>query len=255
MKRFFETTKWDDPWYAGLDHKSKLVWEYLISKADNAGIWQPNLKLAEFQIGTVIDWDKSIKALEKNLMVLPNGKWWITSLISFQYGELSGSSPMHKSIIAALNRHGLLEAYNKLRSSQSQKSKGMDTLTIPLGYPSPTVLVEVKDKEEVIKDRESEGKDWSAVLPFDSEAFKVAWVDWVKYRSETRKRLTPSTIQTQLAEMKELGEEESIARIKQSISNGWQGLFEIKKGGIYGNNGKNNVTHSATTEEQHAKGF
>lgn len=70
--------------------------------------------------------------------------------------------------------------------------------------------------------------DWTSILPFKSDLFIETWRKWVKHRSEIKKTLTPTQMRNQLDEMKSWGESESIKRMEQSISQGWQGLFEIK---------------------------
>jgi hypothetical protein len=62
---------------------------------------------------------------------------------------------------------------------------------------------------------------------------KKTWEDWVKYKKELGKTLKPSTIKLQLA-LLEKNQKDHIQIIKNSIANGWIGLFEIKpmtKGG------------------------
>tara|TARA_R110000868_G_scaffold51318_2_gene162881 strand:- start:558 stop:881 length:324 start_codon:yes stop_codon:yes gene_type:complete len=51
MKRFTETQKWEDPWFRRLRPEMKLLWQWLCDKCDNAGIIDPDLELASFQIG------------------------------------------------------------------------------------------------------------------------------------------------------------------------------------------------------------
>lgn len=65
-------------------------------------------------------------------------------------------------------------------------------------------------------------------LPFSSDSFAEAWADWMQFRAELKKKLTPSTAKAQLKKLSDMGERDAIASIRQSISNGWQGLFEPK---------------------------
>lgn len=58
---------------------------------------------------------------------------------------------------------------------------------------------------------------------------KEAWANWEQHRKEIRKKLTPSTIKSQL-KMLEKNKEDHVAIIEKSIQNGWTGLFEIKGG-------------------------
>jgi hypothetical protein len=77
--------------------------------------------------------------------------------------------------------------------------------------------------------KEGKGKDSRVTaidLPFESEDFAEAWNDWVVYRKEKKKKLTPSTIKMQLKKLEGIGEVRAIKMIAYSIGNGWEGLFE-----------------------------
>ena len=63
-------------------------------------------------------------------------------------------------------------------------------------------------------------------LPFPSDEFKISWEKWRKFRVEIKKRLTPSMIEAQLADMAKMGEKRAIAMIEHTIRKGWQGLRE-----------------------------
>ena len=63
-------------------------------------------------------------------------------------------------------------------------------------------------------------------LPYESEAFAETWNDWVAYRKERKKKLTPSTIKMQLKKLGGVGEVRAIRMITHSIEKGWEGLFE-----------------------------
>lgn len=54
MKRFTETTKWDDPWFRKLTPAAKLLWQWMLDHCDGAGVIDPDLELASFQTGCSI---------------------------------------------------------------------------------------------------------------------------------------------------------------------------------------------------------
>jgi hypothetical protein len=66
------------------------------------------------------------------------------------------------------------------------------------------------------------------VLPFNSESFSQAWVEWQSYRKEIKKPLTQTAITKHLNQLEKMGEQNAKASIDKSISNGWTGLFEIE---------------------------
>ena len=71
-----------------------------------------------------------------------------------------------------------------------------------------------------------EPKPKEAVLPFSSDAFKEAWGQWTKHRSEIRKPLKPTSTKMCLKELSAMGETRAIAAIEFTIAKGWQGLRE-----------------------------
>ena len=60
----------------------------------------------------------------------------------------------------------------------------------------------------------------------DTDAFNKAWLEWVQYRKESRKKLTPSTIRYQLKRLEKWGHDRAIAAIEETITQGWVGLRE-----------------------------
>lgn len=107
-KRFSETKIWDDVWFQELPIVWKCLWWYLFSKCDEAGIWKVNKKLAEFQIGRKIQWDKAFQYLnkDKERIKFYNGFWVIVEFVSFQYGDKVYTSvhPFHEKIRGMLDR-------------------------------------------------------------------------------------------------------------------------------------------------------
>ena len=77
--------------------------------------------------------------------------------------------------------------------------------------------------------KEGKGKEEEKIeidLPYESEEFRNSWDDWVTYRKEKKKKLTPSTIKMQLKKLESIGEVRAVRMISYSIENGWEGLFE-----------------------------
>ena len=65
----------------------------------------------------------------------------------------------------------------------------------------------------------------AVIFPFDTENFKSAWKNWLKYRSEKRKPLK-SILEQQsaLKKLSQFDEEFAIGLIETSMGNGWTGL-------------------------------
>ena len=107
MKRFTETTKWQDEWFQELNPKHKLFWSYICDNCDCAGVWKVNLRLASFQIGHDFTAKELLGAFTNRIEDLGNGRWWIISFIAFQYGTLSQDCAPHKRIMQVIANHGL----------------------------------------------------------------------------------------------------------------------------------------------------
>jgi len=59
--------------------------------------------------------------------------------------------------------------------------------------------------------------------------FGAAWESYLAYRKSSRlKSLAPASVQAQLRNLSEMGHDEAIEAIHQSIANGWQGIFPPK---------------------------
>jgi len=91
----------------------------------------------------------------------------------------------------------------------------------------------IQDASPLERKGRDQGREENALtLPFDSEKFSQAWKLWVSHRAEIKKKLTPSSIQGQLAEFEEWGEARAIAAIRHTIKMGWQGIREPDSGGF-----------------------
>ena len=77
------------------------------------------------------------------------------------------------------------------------------------------------------------------VFPNDNVEFGKAWGEWVEYRKQIKKKLTPLSAKKQLEFLK--GQPDPIKCINQSIQNQWQGLFEVKDGTAKNNTSKGSV--------------
>ncbi len=122
-KRFTDTNKYDDPWYAELPVDMKQAWDYLQCKCDNSGVWTPNFRLAQFQLGATVKWDEFLKSAAGRIEVLSNGDWWIVDFVKGQCGELSVKSKPHQFVIRLLKQHGVYERYLKSINTLKEKDK------------------------------------------------------------------------------------------------------------------------------------
>jgi hypothetical protein len=109
-KRFRDTELWDEDWYLSLG-RMRSFWDYLCDRCDFAGFWRPNFKRFESLTKVrvrVQEFMETVNTDERErVKVLPNGRWWLTGFVAFQYCQktrtLNPKNPFHRTIISALD--------------------------------------------------------------------------------------------------------------------------------------------------------
>jgi hypothetical protein len=143
MKRFTETTKWEDPWFRKLPPHLKLLWQWLLDRCDHAGVIDPDIELASFQVGYPFP-DGVLSEIQGRIIELTSGKFYIPKFIEYQYGKLSRECKAHNPVFASIEKHGIER--------------------VSIGYPKGINTLQDKDKD-TDKDKD-EDKDEDEVLPF-----------------------------------------------------------------------------------------
>lgn len=140
-KRFTDTGKWKDTWFQDLPMKYKLFWIYLLDECDNAGVWKPNFKLAQFQIGDSIEESEARRIFSSRMTVLDSGYWHIVGFIKFQAGKLNPNSHPHAAIIKTLEKHGismgLKGTYGTLIDTDKEEDKDKEQEREPFQFGQP----------------------------------------------------------------------------------------------------------------------
>jgi hypothetical protein len=83
-------------------------------------------------------------------------------------------------------------------------------------------------KKEHQKERRKKVAAAPVVFPpgIDTEDFKTAWSEWEQYRKDANlKNLPPVSVKAQLNHLEKMGEQDAIAAIRSSITQGWAGIF------------------------------
>lgn len=151
MKRFTETEKWRDVWFMDLPIKFKLAWLYMCDQCDAAGIFEPNTRLMECQIGEPINTTELLRQMGGRVEALKSGKWRIVGFIRFQYGrELNPKNNAHLGVIRALQRAGIDDLDSVFSNEEKNEGLGADQ---PLTSPCLGAQDKEKDKE---KDKEEQ---------------------------------------------------------------------------------------------------
>lgn len=172
---------------------------------------------------------------------------------------ICNSSEVHETIKSkfVLNSETNLFENVRLRDEISKRKKysesrannriGKKKETKPIKNTSKTYVPhmenedenEIEDKNEKenavekIKKPKSKNENLEIVFPFDNENFKGEWLNWKIYKSKEFK-FNYKSIQSeqsslmQLANLSGNNEKTAIEIIRQSMSNGWKGFFELK---------------------------
>ena len=159
-KRFIDSAIWEKAWFRGLSPAHKCAWVYILSRCDAVGVWDADKELAEFCIGSPVDWDSLISSCNGNIEVLPNGKWWLVDFCSYQYGDLTETCTPHRKYLSMLKKHGLLERVvkgyrNPFDTLQEEEEKEEE------------VLYTNANQEEAIASRATPKKPTKPAIQFD----------------------------------------------------------------------------------------
>lgn len=125
MKRFTETLKWSDPWFRKLTPELKLIWQWILDNCDSAGVIEPDLELASFQIGYQYPSD-TLLLLGDRVSSISQGKWHVVKFVKFQYGELSRDCKAHNPVFLSIKKHGIdgyLMGMDTLKETDTDKEK------------------------------------------------------------------------------------------------------------------------------------
>jgi uncharacterized protein YdaU (DUF1376 family) len=116
------------------------------------------------------------------------------------------------------------------KSAELRKlSKGSSTLVEGLleGSPNKKATLLLQSTSSNTSSNEEVGVEFPANL--QSADFGAAWESYLAYRKSSRlKALAPASVTAQLRNLSEMGHDEAIEAINQSIANGWQGIFPPK---------------------------
>lgn len=114
---------------------------------------------------------------------------------------------------------------------ESAQKRWSDANALQVDSKSNAKRREENIKEEKKKEEQKETPLRAFDLPFTSDEFYNAWIEWEQFRKDIKKKLTPLTAKKQIKFLGGAGEKNAIAIINQSITNGWTGLFKLSTNG------------------------
>jgi len=144
-KRFTDTEIWKKEWFLELSPSMKCFWKYITDNCNHAGIWELNLKLASFSIGSKVTIEDIEKNFSDKIVFIDKSKIFIPKFIMFQYkvndfSELNELNRVHKSALDLINKYDLLDPSKTLHSpligvKDMDKDKDKDKNSIVVKIP------------------------------------------------------------------------------------------------------------------------
>lgn len=141
-KRFIDCDKWDDPWFRKLPADYKTLWDFILCKCDNAGVWKVDFELARFLTNAMtIDNETALNLFNESkerVREFKKGYWFIVDFVHFQFGGFGGDNNFHKQIRKLLEKYGLddfqpqaspcLDPMDKDKEKDKEEDKEKDLL-------------------------------------------------------------------------------------------------------------------------------
>jgi len=120
-KRFIETELWQEERFLDSSIEQKLLTVYLFTNCNYIGLFKKSLRLVSFEVGFTVTKDEILDC-PLDIEQLKDGRFWLSSFCSFQYGDLKEACRPHRKYISELKKEGLLERVSK------GYQKGINTL-------------------------------------------------------------------------------------------------------------------------------
>jgi len=180
-KRFIDTELFDDPWFMDLSKDAKILWIYLITKCNHAGLIEVNEKLCKFQTG-LKSLDTIYKELGNRLVTVSKQLIFIPKFIEFQYPNFPNSNVRQQaSAIKLLLKYNLFNEENLTVSKELLNSYEHDTVN---GIVNDTD----KEKAEALNKKIEKFK--KQFIPYADKYSKQMLIDFFDYWSESNQLRT-----------------------------------------------------------------
>jgi len=151
-QRFTDSNKWLDNWFSNLSNDYKIVWLYLLDTADNAGIFQINIRLLNFNCSTNITENDLLETFKNRITKFDTDKCIINKFCIFQYGTDFLNSK-NKAVISAIKKliiAGLLDVdTNGIYTPKIVFDNSIDTPSIPYQKTIDTPKEQEEDKDKI----------------------------------------------------------------------------------------------------------
>lgn len=133
-KRFTDTEKFNDKWYRKLPILQKVIWEYLLSECNHAGILEKfDIELMSFKIGAEITL-KDFEIFGNRINFISDTIIFIPKFLNFQYGEFNPKNKVHLNVLRELEKYNINTPWAERGrsvdgSKEKEKEKEKDNTT------------------------------------------------------------------------------------------------------------------------------
>ncbi len=246
MKRFIDTELFSDEWFMNLSQEAKLLYIYMFTNCNHAGIINLNVKLAEFQTG-IKDIPSIIKQLGNRLervSKVSENVYYLTKFIKFQYPNFPNSNvKQQESALKILNEYGIYFNSNGTVRKDLGKSYGTVKKDLGKSYGIDNDNGNDNDNDndngngnEIDKSKKiNKGKLSFEEIEFpdlllEVKGFKESFENWFYYRKEIKKPLTSRAVKMQIKKLISFHQRgmDIVEVLDRAIINGWTGFYEIK---------------------------
>lgn len=174
-KRFIDIKIWEDNWFFGLSLEAKMLFFYMVTNCDHAGIIEINKVMAGVKTG-ITDlnsrFDDLISELQPKVERLNEDKWILMNFVKHQYKTLNAKNNCHKSACKILEDHGL--AYDVENKSLVKFNPSL-RLDQDLTYPKPTLELPLDKGRGTIKEEVKEERKGKRNKKVYTEEFESLW--------------------------------------------------------------------------------
>lgn len=127
-KRMTATEKWDKAWFRKLSPRHKSLWQFLVDKCDQAGMWEIDFDNASHYVNDITPiTSDDLKAFGQRVEMYSSDKLWIVSFCDFQYENLSEKCPAHKPVFKLLRKYTLLDrVLNRVLNTLQEKEMDIE---------------------------------------------------------------------------------------------------------------------------------
>lgn len=140
--------------------------------------------------------------------------------------KLDGDDVVINFLDEQLEERGKLSKTNSENAAKGWEKRRNNATALP-SHSDPIEVACNKEEKRTEKKRKEEKRE-EVAPPFVGDALAV-WKEWIEFRKEKKKTLTPTTIRKQIQFLGGRGDPEIIAILNQSMQNGWTGLFNLKQ--------------------------